>query len=272
MSEVKILSGKKPRPLRIGIHGAGGSGKSTFGKEGMFLDIEGGIDNIDCKSIDLVGKPTNDIMDALRYLYKEADMVQNELIVVDSLDWLEKILWQSVLDDSKLNPKNFTSIEEFGWQKGYIYALNFWKEILNALEAIRQKGFHILLISHSQVVRLEDPNLDPYDMVTLKLHKHIRGTILEWCDVVGYVAPEIFTTKSGDAFGNTKYKPTTTGRRLLHLGNNPSYESKTRLALPESLPLNWKDFTSAVADARAEGNSAKPKQSKTVAKGESNET
>jgi hypothetical protein len=50
------------------------------------------------------------------------------------------------------------------------------------------------------------------------------------------------------------------------LGNNPSYESKTRLALPEILPLNWKDFTSAVADARAEGNVAKPKQSKTVEK------
>ena len=266
MSEITILSGKKPRPLRIGIHGAGGSGKSTFGKDGMFLDIEGGIDNIDCKSIDLVGKSTKDIMDALRYIYKEADMIQNELIVVDSLDWLEKVLWQSVLDDGTFNTKNFTSIEEFGYQKGYTFALNFWREILNALEAIRKKGFHILLISHSQVVRLEDPNLDPYDMVTLKLHKFIRGTILEWCDVVGYVAPEIFTTKSGDAFGNTKYKPTTTGRRLLHLGSNPSYESKTRLALPETLPLNWKDFTSAVADARAEGNVAKPKQSKTVEK------
>ena len=91
MSEITILSGKKPRPLRIGIHGAGGSGKSTFGKDGMFLDLEGGIDNIDCKSIDLVGKSTNDIMDALRYIYKEADMIQNEMIVVDSLDWLEKV-------------------------------------------------------------------------------------------------------------------------------------------------------------------------------------
>jgi len=266
MSEITILSGKKPKPLRIAVHGAGGSGKSTFGKEGLFLDIEGGIADIDCKSIDLVGKSTKDIMGALRYIYKEADMIQNELIVVDSLDWLEKILWQSVLEDADWNPKGWTSIEDFGWQKGYIFALKFWKDILNALEAIRQKGFHILLISHSQIVRLENPNLDPYDMVTLKLNKHIRGTILEWCDVVGYVAPEIFTTKTGDAFGNTKFKPTTTGRRLLHLGNNPSYESKTRLALPESLPLNWKDFKSAVADARAEGNSAEPKQSKTVEK------
>ena len=268
MSEITILSGKKPRPLRVGIHGAGGSGKSTFGKDGMFLDIEGGIDNIDCKSIDLVGKSTKDVMDALRYIYKEADMIQNELIVVDSLDWLEKVLWQKVLDDPKLNDKGFTSIEEFGWQKGYIYALNFWKEILNALEAIRKKDFHILLISHSQVVRLELPTLDPFDTITLKLHKTVRGMILEWCDIVGHVAPEIFTVpkSSGNSFGPAKYKPTPTGRRLLYLGNNPSYESKTRLALPESLPLNWKDFTSAVADARAEGNSAKPKQSKTVVK------
>ena len=266
MSEIIIKSGKKPKPLRIGIHGVGGSGKSTFGKNGLFLDIEGGIDNIDCMSIDLVGKGTSDVMAALRYIYKEAETIQNELIVLDSLDWLEKILWESVLEDEKFNTKSFTSIEEFGYQKGYIYCLKFWKEILNALEAIRQKGFHILLICHSQIIKTEYPNLDPYDMITLKLNKHIRGTILEWCDIVGYVAPEIFTTKSGDAFGNTKYKPTTTGRRMLFLGNDPSYESKSRLALPEALPLDWKDFTSAIADARAEGDSAKTKQTKTPKK------
>ena len=266
MSEIIIKSGKKPKPLRIGIHGVGGSGKSTFGKNGLFLDIEGGIDNIDCMSIDLVGKGTSDVMASLRYIYKEAETIQNELIVLDSLDWLEKMRWESVLEDEKFNTKSFTSIEEFGYQKGYIYCLKFWKEILNALEAIRQKGFHILLICHSQIIKTEYPNLDPYDMITLKLNKHIRGTILEWCDIVGYVAPEIFTTKSGDAFGNTKYKPTTTGRRMLFLGNDPSYESKSRLALPEALPLDWKDFTSAIADARAEGDSAKTKQTKTPKK------
>ena len=171
MSEIVIKSGKKPKPLRIGIHGVGGSGKSTFGKNGLFLDIEGGIDNIDCMSIDLVGKGTSDVMASLRYIYKEADMIQNELIVLDSLDWLEKILWESVLEDEKFNTKNFTSIEEFGYQKGYIYCLKFWKDILNALEAIRQKGFHILLICHSQIIKTEYPNLDPYDMITLKLKK-----------------------------------------------------------------------------------------------------
>ena len=77
MSEIVIKSGKKPKPLRIGIHGVGGSGKSTFGKNGLFLDIEGGIDNIDCMSIDLVGKGTSDVMASLRYIYKEADMIQN---------------------------------------------------------------------------------------------------------------------------------------------------------------------------------------------------
>jgi len=268
MSEIKILSGMNPTPLRIGIHGAGGSGKSTFGKEGLFLDVEGGISDIDCQSIDLVGKSYNDVMDALRYIYKEADSIQNELIVVDSLDWLEKVLWQNVLDNKILNEKNYTSIEEFGYQKGYTFALKGWQEILNALEAIRKKGFHILLISHSQISRLELPTLDPYDTITLKLHKTVRGTILEWCDIIGHVSPEIFTTKSGDSFGNTKYKPTATGRRMLYLGNDPSYESKTRLALPESLPLNWKDFMSAIADARAaEGNVAKSTQQlKTVEK------
>ena len=82
----------------------------------------------------------------------------------------------------------------------------------------------------------------------------------EWCDIVAYIAMETFTKKQESDFGATKFKPTSTGRRLLYIGNDPSYESKTRIPLPDKIDLDWATFMSAIDSARADsGNPAKTK-------------
>ena len=43
--EIKIIKTKKKKPLRICGHGRDGQGKSYFGRDSLFIDVEGGIDN-----------------------------------------------------------------------------------------------------------------------------------------------------------------------------------------------------------------------------------
>ena len=68
---VIVKKGKEKRPLRVCIYGSDGSGKSTWPRHGLFMDMEGGLGEIDCQSIDLVDAPFADVMDAARYIYKE---------------------------------------------------------------------------------------------------------------------------------------------------------------------------------------------------------
>jgi hypothetical protein len=254
-----IVNGKKVKPIRICIYGSDGCGKSTWAKHGLFFDMEGGLNEIDCKSIDLVDASFSDVMDAGRYVYKNHKELDDDTLVVDSIDWLERKIFNAACKDN-----GWTTIEQPGYGKGYVMVLKYWTEFLNMMDKLRELGLNIVLISHSQVVRFEDPMVDnSFDRHDLKLNKHSRSLIREWVDVLGYVAPEILTSKIGDKFGTPEYKAITTNRRLIHFGEQPTFMAKSRMTLPESLPLEWDAFISAVASARADGTIAEKKQVKT---------
>ena len=256
---VIVKQGKEKRPLRICIYGSDGSGKSTWAKHGLFLDMEGGLGEIDCQSIDLVDASFADVMDAARYVYKEYKTLGVDTLVIDSIDWLERKIFNAACQDN-----GWQTIEQPGYGKGYVIVLKYWTEFLNSLDQLRALGLHIVLISHSAVEHFDDPIVDnSFHRHNLKLNRHARGLISEWCDVLGYVASEVLTSKTGDKFGTPEYKAITTNRRLIYFGEQPTFTAKSRMTLPESLPLEWEEFMSAVASARAEGNTAKTKQVKT---------
>jgi len=256
---VVVKKGKEIRPLRICIYGSDGCGKSTWPRHGLFLDMEGGLGEIDCQSIDLVDSTFADVMDAARYVYKEFKILGVDTLVIDSIDWLERKIFNAACLDN-----GWSSIEQPGFGKGYVMILKYWTEFLNSMDRLRELDLNIVLISHSQVEKFDDPIVDnSFHRHTLKINRHSRALVCEWVDVLGYVAPEVLTSKSGDKFGTPEYKAITTNRRLIHFGEQPTFIAKSRMTLPESLPLDWEAFTSAVQSARAEGTTAKKKQVQT---------
>ena len=256
--EIKIIKTKKKKPLRICGHGRDGQGKSYFGRDSLFIDVEGGIDNFPKESIDCVNQSTEFFMDALRYIAKNHKDIKQNTITIDSIDWVERMVHKQICEERGVSSGSIND-KKLAFGVGHQIAASKFREILNALDHIRDLGFNIYLISHSKVVSVEDPNLDPYDRWDLALQKNVRNYVREWCDIVAFISMETFTKKQESDFGATKFKPTSTGRRLLYIGNDPSYESKTRIPLPDKIDLDWGVFMSAIADARAEGNSAKTK-------------
>jgi len=258
--EIKIDKGKKAKPIRLCGHGRDGMGKSYFGRESLFVNVEGGIDNIDCESINCVNQSTDFIMDVLRYIAKNSGDIKQNTITIDSVDWVEKQLHKEICAERGVASGSIND-KKLAFGVGHQIAASKFREILNALDHIRELGFNIYLISHSKIVSIEDPNLDPYQRWDLALEKNLRSYVREWCDIVGWISMETFTTKQeSQGFGITKFKPTSTGKRLLHIGNDPSYESKTRIALPDKIDLDWGVFMSAIDNARADkGDTAKTK-------------
>ena len=92
----KIHSGPRHMPPRLMIHGTEGIGKSTTASQApkpIFIQTEDGLGQIDCDSFPLAGS-FGDVVKALSALY--ADKHDYQTVVIDSLDWLERLIWDDI--------------------------------------------------------------------------------------------------------------------------------------------------------------------------------
>jgi hypothetical protein len=245
-----IVKGKQERPIRQVVYGLDGVGKTRYlcSADGVIvLDFEGGMGEMDAQSFPLYDKSVtfNDATEALRLIYSNHKKLGVKTVGIDSLDWLEKKIHEHVCTTNKVD-----SIELIGFAKGYVFALNHWHTFLSGLDSLRALGLDIVLIGHSQIVKIDDPTTEAYDRHDLKLDKRVRGGVREWADFVSYAQFETHSYKAGEKFGQSVYKASTTGNRIMHTVQQPAFEAKSRVAIPSPLPLEWKTFKSEIAKAR----------------------
>jgi len=106
-------------PPRLLAHGVAGIGKTTFAAKSdrpVFLLTEDGLGTLKVPHFPLA-RSFEEIMEALAALYNEPHDFAT--VVVDSLDWLEPLIWKRVCEDN-----GWSSIEEPGYGKGYVAALD----------------------------------------------------------------------------------------------------------------------------------------------------
>jgi len=245
-----IVKGKQPKPVRALIYGGIGVGKTHLASKAdgvMFLDYEGGKGEFDAPSFPLHGKePTfEDGLQSLRVIYDNHKKLGVKTVCVDSLDWLEKKAWEAICKEHSVD-----SIEKLPFGKGYQFSLSLFQRFLAGLDSLRAMGMDIILLAHSQIVRVESPILDPYDTYTIKVHKHLRGTLLEWSDLVLFAEFETFTRKASEKFGQAVYKGTSTGKRIMHTTGAAGFEAKSRINIPSPLPLDWKVLKDEISKSR----------------------
>ncbi|MBX3433289.1 MAG: ATP-binding protein [Pirellulales bacterium] len=243
-----IQTGRTPKPPRVLCYGGEGIGKSTFGSQTpqpIFIQCEDGLDEIDCARFPLA-TTYDEVVAALKALRTESHDYQS--VVVDSLDWLERIIWDRLCQEAGVS-----SIEKVdgGYSKGYTAALTYWREVIDHLNALRNdRGMVVVLIAHSKVERFEDPETSPYDRYSPRLHKHAAALVSEWCDAVLFATRKI-RTQSEDAGFNRKRTiahalGAAGGERILRCVGSPSCVAKNRYGITEELPLAWAAFVEAI--------------------------
>ncbi len=250
-----IQRGRTSKPPRILCYGVEGIGKSTFGSQApkpIFIQTEDGLDEIPCDKFPLATN-YDEVVAALTTLQREQH--EYESIVLDSLDWLERLVWDRLCAEH-----NAASIEQVagGYSKGYTLALTYWREILDHLNVLRnQRGMVVLLIAHSKVERFEDPESSPYDRYSPRLHKHAAALISEWSDAVLFATRKI-RTQSEDAGFNRKRTIAHAigsggGERILRCVGGPSCVAKNRFGITQELPLSWAAFVQAISQPQQPG-------------------
>ena len=87
-------------------------------------------------------------------------------MVIDSLDWLETLIWKQVCTDNKVSKHR-----KIGYGRGYNEALVFWSYGLTEINKCRDKGMFVIMTAHSQVNKVEDPEHLTFDQMTLNYKK-----------------------------------------------------------------------------------------------------
>jgi len=234
----QIRRGRRPGPRRVMLYGTHGIGKSTFGamaERPSFVPTEDGLGDIDCESFPLA-RCLGDVMAALESLYTSEHDYRT--VVIDSLDWLERLIWAEVCDDQGVD-----NIEKIGYAKGYTFAIDKWRTVLGALDALRSdRGMTVVLIAHAKIEKYENPETVPYDRYSPRLHKLASALVQEWCDEVLFATYKVHTIKVAEGFDKAKHNGVGTGERIIRTTERPAHVAKNRLNLPDELPLDYRVY------------------------------
>lgn len=234
----QIQRGREARPRRVMLYGVHGVGKSTFGAmsvEPIFVQTEDGLADIECQKFPLA-RSFGEVISVLTSLYSDEHKYQTA--VIDSLDWLERLIWVDVCQK-----RGVESIEDIGYAKGYTFALTQWREVLDGLDALRNdRGMGIILIAHAKIEKFEDPESEGYDRYVPRLHKLASALIQEWSDEVLFATYKVHTRKVDESFGRAKHRGIGTGERVIRTTERPAHVAKNRLGLPEEIPLDYRVY------------------------------
>jgi hypothetical protein len=244
------------KPEKLVVEGETGAGKTTFAcsshtaKEPVFvINADDGGENVFHKTgINLIHDcvPTGDvkenaekwdsIMGTLRELASEKTGIKR--IIVDSVDKLEILAQGKVCVDHKQ-----PHIESLGYGKGYAYARGEVAKMLSGLNYLRDtQDIQPILICHTQIRTINKPTMEPYDSFILKLHKSLSADIMEWADVILFVAFETIVKKIDSGFNRKDSRAIQSGNRFLYTSGSMGVDAKNRFDLPPEIPADWNAY------------------------------
>jgi hypothetical protein len=265
ISDLRRIQGNDPP--RILLYGPEKSGKTSLATEfpsPVFLQTEEGTGTL---QLDTFGKLTSfaDMMDAISSLYEEDH--QFKTVVVDSITALQTLVYAETGErgDDKGNKK--ARIEDFGYARGYTYALIVWQEFLDGLMALRRdRGMMVVLIAHSKVERFDDPETVAYSRYEIDLHDKARDLFKREVDVILLLKPDVTIKNEDQGFNKTRARADGGRTVWMNTSSRPAYAAGNRYDLPEKILYERGKGYEALAAGLPGGPIEKPATSRKAAK------
>lgn len=237
ISLATLKTGISKAPPRILMYGAEKVGKTTLAASApspIFLRTEDGEGKLDMTSWDM--KTFDDFVQAINVLSTEKHDFQT--LVVDTIDWFEPMIHTKVMRDRPQNEKGKTvvNIDDYGYGKGYLYAMDYWIQVIDGLNFLRtERGMIIILLAHTQIKSYSPPDSEAYDRFTLKMNEKASEKLMEFVDCIFFARKKVFLRE--DDKGKNKAVGTADGREIM-TESLPSFRAGNRYNLPASIPLD----------------------------------
>lgn len=221
---------KPPRLMLYSGHGWGKTSLAAGAPDPVFLQTEDGLGLLDAPTFGLL-RTFDEVMQALGELYTGEHQFKS--VVVDTLDWLEPVVWTEVC-----RANGWPNIEAAGYGKGYLAAVDVWRGILDGLNALRDdRGMAVILLAHAEVKRFEAPDTDPYDRYQPKLHARASALVQEHVDGVLFGNYRVSLVRTDPKDKNSKQRGVGGGSRALYTTERPSHLAKNRWRMPDAINM-----------------------------------
>ena len=241
---MNITRGPVKSAIKVGIYGPEGVGKTTLA--GMFpgvvfIDTEGSTKHMDVARFD-APQELSDVHEQLTWVLGNSEQIGT--VVIDTVDWLEKLIFQAVCAEKKIQ-----NIEDIGYGKGYVYAKQKMQQILELLDAIVAHGVHVVLVCHSMIRKFEQPDeMGSYDRYMLKLNeKNIAPIVKEWLDMLLFCNYKTDVVTASD--GKTK-KARGGQKRIMYANHSACWDAKNRFGLPDEMPMDYEQIAHLFGEAK----------------------
>lgn len=243
--KLKINKGVNLKAQKVIIYGLEGIGKTSLLSdfpEPLFIDTEGSSNFLNVKRVE---KPKS--WEQLKNIVVEVIKAAKngtpycKTLVIDTFDWAEKLCLESICMAA-----GKSGIEEFGYGQGYTFNKEEIGRFLDLLEDVIDTGTNVAISAHSQIRRVEQPELSgSYDRYEMKLGNqkttgNTSALLREWADIVLFCNYKVFIQKEGNK--NKAYG----GERVMHTCHSMYWDAKNRCDLAEELPLSFNSIRDCI--------------------------
>ena len=186
---MKVINQITPTAPKLMLYSLPGVGKSTLAaklKNPIFLDIEGGLNYIECTRTEQI----TDLETFYTYLielYRAKDR-EYDTIVIDSVDWLVRKIVETAagIDSNNLDATLNKSNGGYGNGK-QVLENHIRTKLLPTLVALNKKGYGICLIAHAERKDMMDADGIDTERITPKIDVNTMNVFVEWVDNVFYL-------------------------------------------------------------------------------------
>jgi len=182
-----------------------------------------------------------DTIDSEDALWEQLNSLRTEehdfrTLVVDSVGGMDDIFAKTVMGEAASLAK-----AAGGYGAGYEAVAAKHGLVRKMAEILRrERGMTTVFIAHSEIIRIEPPDADPYTSYSLRLHKKSMRHYVDSADLVGFIKQETAVVDAVKGKGDAPSKPGRiigTGDRVLVTYLTPANISKNRIGVTEDLPF-----------------------------------